>query len=42
VLLADVTGPLYNPRNRTPLVTLLRAATEQPDPSASLVEPTGI
>ena len=42
VLLTDATGPLYNPRNHTPLVTLLRAATVQLDPSASLVEPAGI
>ena len=29
-------------RNHTPLVTLLRAATVQLDPSASLVGPAGI
>lgn len=42
VLLTDATGPLYNLRNHTPLVTLLRAATVQLDPSAPLVGPTGI
>jgi len=42
VLLTDATGPLCNPRNHTPLVTLLRAVTVQLDPSASLVEPAGI
>jgi hypothetical protein len=42
MLLTDATGPIYNPRNHPPLVTLLRAATVQLDPSASLVEPAGI
>ena len=37
VLLTDATGPLYNLRSHAPLVTLLRAATAQLDPSASLV-----
>lgn len=42
VLLTDATGPLYNLRNHTPLVTVVRAATVQLDPSAPLVGPAGI
>jgi hypothetical protein len=41
LLLTDATGPLYNRRNDTALVAVLRAATVQLDPSASLLEPTG-
>jgi hypothetical protein len=41
VLLTDATGPLYNRRNHTALVTVLRAATVQLDPAASLLEPAG-
>jgi len=41
VLLTDATGPLYNRRNHTALVALLRAATVQLDPAASLLEPAG-
>lgn len=41
VLLTDATGPLYNRRNPTALVTLLRTATVQLDPSAPLLDPAG-
>lgn len=41
VLLTDATGPLYNRRNNTALVAVLRTATVQLDPSASLLGPTG-
>lgn len=41
VLLTDATGPLYNRRSHTALVTLLRTATAQLDPSAPFLDPAG-
>jgi hypothetical protein len=40
--LATLAAELDGVAELTPLVTLLRAATVQLDPSASLVEPAGI